>query len=67
MSQQIGIDVGATNLRIGVVQNLKVIYEQSIHSAFDRNLSHLINTLHTQVLDGIIRNTINEFIMKGRY
>ena len=38
MSQQIGIDVGATNLRIGVVQNLKVIYEQSIHSAFDRNL-----------------------------
>jgi glucokinase len=34
MSQQIGIDIGGTNLRIGVVQDLKVIYEQRIHADF---------------------------------
>ena len=34
MSLRIGADVGGTNLRIGVVQNLKVVHEQRIHADF---------------------------------
>ena len=34
MSLRIGVDVGGTNLRIGVVQNLKVVHEQRIHADF---------------------------------
>lgn len=34
MNLQIGIDIGGTNFRIGVVQDLKVIHEERIHADF---------------------------------
>lgn len=34
MSLRIGVDVGGTNLRIGVVDGLRIIYEQRVHADF---------------------------------
>jgi len=42
MSLRIGVDVGGTNLRIGVVDDVNIIDEQRIHADF----SSICKTIH---------------------
>jgi len=66
MSQQIGIDVGGTNLRIGVVQNLKVIYEQRIHSDFAsicrRNASDKALIKIIDIVSNALKEILSNFV-----
>lgn len=66
MSQQIGIDIGGTNLRIGVVQNLKVIYEKRVHADFasicrsnapDKSLIEII-----EIVSNALKETLSNFV-----
>lgn len=63
MAQQIGVDIGGTNLRVGVVEDMCVIYEKRTHADFATLCNTHSPELAWQSIIQITANALQEAII----
>lgn len=64
MSLRIGVDVGGTNLRIGVVNDLNIIDEQRIHADFSSICKNNTPEKATQIVVSTLGDALNQALQK---